>query len=313
MSLADFSACAGIVSYNPDIPRIIENVDAINNQVDCVYIFDNGSKNYHDLKSALESFRGVKLIPYDSNMGIAYALNRLCQAALRDGFTQIVTLDQDSVATPGMVRVLMGHVDDSVGIVAPQIIDRNKESITDIERCLDHKVVRVTEAARKGVITSGCLLNLDAYSCVGGFDERFFIDYVDYDLNKRLLIEGYEILRVGDAALIHECGNYAPTWLWTLRKGQDGKWCFERFYAFGHSSFRCYFKSRNRILYTKKYKEIGAIRGFEGSRQIVPQMILTLLFEKEKKNKLLEFLRGIKDGRRSHIEPYKPNYGRDEQ
>lgn len=298
------SICAGIVSYNPSLDRILENVRAIAPQVSRTYVFDNGSANVGELKSVLAGLEGVVLIEHPENAGIAFALNRICERAREDGFAHVVTLDQDSVPTPGMVAGLAVHAAPDVGIVSPQIVDRNKEGADSWRESLDHRVMDVREAARKGVITSGCLTNLDALRFVGGFDESFFIDYVDYDFNKRLLLEGYRIVRTGNAALIHECGSFEPTWLWTPRKGQDGRWRLERFYSFGHSAFRCYYKARNRILYSKKYGPGGHIEGFEGARQIPAQILLTLLFEKGRRGKLARFLDGIRDGRRQAVEPY---------
>lgn len=296
--------CAGIVSFNPSLNRLIENVHAIAPQVSCTYVFDNGSSNAHELELAFANEKNIEIIRHAENAGIAYALNRICERAIADGFSFVVTLDQDSVATSGMVDELLMHAGANVGIVAPQIIDRNKEGIEDWRGSLDHQVIHIHEAARKGVITSGCLTNLDAYCNVGGFDETFFIDYVDYDYNKRLLLEGYLIIRTGNTALIHECGNFEPTWLWTPRKGQDGKWRMERFYSFGHSAFRCYYKARNRILYSKKYAPGGFIKGFEGARQIPFQLLLTVLFEHNRREKFTCFWKGIRDGRRQKVRPY---------
>ena len=298
------SICAGIVSYNPSLNRIIENVQAIAPQVSHTYVFDNGSANFAELKKALSREADVETIGYPNNAGIAFALNRICERARADGYAYIITLDQDSVSTPGMVLELVRHVSTGIGIVSPQIVDRNKDGFENWRECLDHKVVMVQDAARKGVITSGCLMSLEAFRFVGEFDESFFIDYVDYDLNKRFLLEGFGIIRTGNTALIHECGNFKPTWLWTPRKNQDGKWHVERFYSFGHSSFRCYYKARNRILYSKKYGPGGHIKGFEGARQIPFQIILTLLFEQDRCNKLNKFLKGILDGIRQKVTPY---------
>ena len=301
--------CAGIVSYNPSIERLLENVRAIAGQVSRVYVFDNGSRNVGELAGALSGVGDVVLMRHPENSGIAFALNRICERADADGYSQVVTLDQDSVSTPGMVEELISCAGADVGIVAPQIVDRNKEGAADWETALDHELVEVKEAARKGIITSGCLTSLEAFRFVGGFDESFFIDYVDYDFNKRLLLEGYRIVRTGNAALIHECGNFEPTWLWTPRKGQDGRWRLERFYSFGHSAFRCYYKARNRVLYSKKYGPSGNVRGFEGARQIVPQIALTLLFEGNKREKLSRFVAGIKDGVSRQVEPYRVKRG----
>jgi len=296
--------CAGIVSYNPEIGRLDANLLSVSKQVSRVFVVDNGSDNINEIEELLSRYSCIDLLRNKANEGIAKALNQLVKAAELAGFNHILFLDQDSVSTDGMVNVLSQFVGERIGIVAPQIIDRNKESIDDIDSALDHKTYFVETAARKGVITSGSLTNIQVCKQIGGFDENMFIDYVDYDLNKRLLLEGYKIIRTGDTALIHECGKAVPTWLKTPRKGQDGKWRLERFYSFGHSPFRCYYKARNRVIYSRKYKDCDQSRSFEGTLQIAPQIALTLLFEQDRKAKLGAFIRGIHDGCRSDVERY---------
>ena len=65
------------------------------------------------------------------------------------------------------------------GIVSPQIVDRNMVDISNWDSCRDNKVYEVHQAARKGIITSGALTSIEAWKHVGGFDDSFFIDYVD--------------------------------------------------------------------------------------------------------------------------------------
>lgn len=308
--IAKNQVCAGIVSYNPDIDRIIQNISAVLPQVDRLYLVDNGSSNYSELSELLKSrFSRIIEIVNESNLGIATALNQLASSASKDGYEWIVTLDQDSVCTKNMVSVLMRYASEGVGIVAPQIVDRNKEEVEVADSLLDHKTFDVVQAARKGILTSGSLTNLSAWSFVGGFDEDFFIDYVDYDFNKRLLLEGYRLVRTGDTALIHECGKACLTLLFTPRKGQDGVWRLERFYSFGHSPFRCYYKARNRILYSRKYRRCDHSFQFEGTIQIIPQMILTLLFESDRKGKFKAFIHGIQDGRNAKVVEFVPKGG----
>ena len=43
---------------------------------------------------------------------------------------------------------------------------------------------------------------------------------------------------------------------------------------------------------------------FEGAIQIIPQIILTLLFEKNRKEKFKSFIRGIIDGCKQHVDKY---------
>lgn len=299
--------CAGIVTFNPDLERLKENIDSICNQVDKVYICDNGSNNAISLKKLAGKYECVQVIWNKKNDGIAAALNKIAKTAKKSNYSYLLTLDQDSVSTVGMVATLMNEMKPGVGIVSPQVIDRNKESIDRYEEKLDGKVYEVKQAARKGILTSGALTDLDAWAYVNGFDEQFFIDYVDYDFNKRLLLEGFHLIRTGKTALIHECGRAHPTFLVLPRKGQNGRWSFERFYSFGHSPFRCYYKARNRILYSKKYKDCSKGFQFEGVMQIIPQILLTLLFEDSKCEKAKAFYRGIRDGINTKVPSYQVN------
>ena len=134
------------------------------------------------------------------------------------------------------------------------------------------------------------------------------IDYVDYDFNERLLLNGYKLLKVNKAKLIQEVGNAKPTWLYTPRKESDGSWKIERFYAFGHSPMRCYYKARNRIYYTKKYGKY-VLNKMEGVYQIPIQMMLVLLFENNKHEKMKMFIKGIVDGTKKRVERYHPLCG----
>ncbi|HJG30340.1 MAG TPA: glycosyltransferase [Collinsella ihuae] len=297
---------ASIVTFNPDIDRLKENLDAISPQVHAVYLVDNGSKNADEIALLVKGYENAALIKLDENRGLAAAMNVASRQAVRDGSRSMLYLDQDSVSAPGMVRVLARYQGPGIAIVAPQIVDRNKEGASDPAACLDRKTYKVASAARKGIITSGALVDLRAFFLVGGYDERFFIDYVDYDLNKRLLLEGFSLIRTGETYLLHECGKAVPTFLIVPRRGQDGRWCLERFCTFGHEAFRCYYKARNRVLFTKKYRLCGGNKGFEGTRQIAVQIILTLLFESDKRAKLKQFMRGIRDGRATAVDPYIP-------
>jgi len=287
---------AGIVTFNPDIERLTENVDAIRHQVDHLVIVDNGSANVDEIRALLPARERVELVEKKSNVGIAAALNALVLLATERGYRYIVTLDQDSVASPSMVSVLRGTMAPGVGLVTPLIVDRNKQAPESPPA--DVQYYRFP--AQKGAITSGSLLSLDAANQVGGFDDELFIDYVDYDLNARLLLAGYKIARSNRATLLHEVGQAARTWLFTPRRDLEGRWTLERFYAFGHSPLRCYYKARNRVIFTKKYGMRFGLAN-EGVWQIPQQIALTCLFETDRRRKLAAFLRGIRDGLRYKV------------
>ncbi|MFT3888056.1 MAG: glycosyltransferase family 2 protein [Arachnia sp.] len=293
--------CAGVVTFNPDIGRLSENLTSISSQVDRVILVDNASTNWEAIDTLLRSFPSVHAIRNSENRGIAAALNQVGRQAISEKYEYALMLDQDSVTAPQMTQVLLNHVGPEIGIVSPQIVDRNRFPDRPPASALDHQTYDVKQAARKGIITSGALTSLRAFDDIGGFDESFFIDYVDYDYNKRLLGRGYTLRRTGDTFLFHECGELSPTLLWTPRRGQDSGWTFERFYSFGHSPTRCYYKARNRILYSKKHGFWDSTKHFEGYAQILPQVVLTLLFEQDRMAKLRAFSKGVVDGLRTRV------------
>lgn len=292
---------AGIVTFNPDLERLAQNLDAIACQVGRAVIFDNGSENADELGELVGRWDNVELISGESNFGIAHALNQLLDVAEGAAASYLLTLDQDSVASGGMVSALKSFMSARVGMVTPLIVDRNKQELAAQDASLP-PVQTYKRAARRGAITSGALLSVAAAREAGNFDERLFIDYVDYDLNARLLLAGYEILRVNSVTLLHEVGSARPTWLFTFRRTIDGAWRIERFYSFGHSEQRCYFKARNRVVFSRKYGLRFGLTN-EGIWQIPQQIVLTLLFEEQKREKLLAFARGVRDGFRLQLGP----------
>lgn len=95
---------AGIVSYNPDIERLRENICAINNQVSEVIVFDNGSDNFEAVEEIILEFKNVRLIKSDKNIGIAAALNRMMQWGFDLSYKWMLSLDQDSVCSDDYVK-----------------------------------------------------------------------------------------------------------------------------------------------------------------------------------------------------------------
>jgi rhamnosyltransferase len=291
---------AGIVTYEPELDRLADNIVGIIGQVDAVLVYDNGSTNSDQVADLVSAYPTATLLSAPSNSGVAGALNRLAEAAVERGARLLVTLDQDSVSPSGMVAILENELASGVGIVTPYIVDRNKLTVAEYRELNLPRVERYMQPARKGAITSGGLVNLDAWLEVGGFDERFFIDYVDYDFNQRLMAAGYQILRANRTHLVHEVGRAVKTWLRVPRRNMSGRWELEVFYAFGHSPMRCYYKARNRVLFTRKHgRELGITN--EGVWQIPQQVVLTVLFEDQKSAKLRAFLKGLVDGVRSPL------------
>lgn len=205
---------AGIVTFNPELDRLKENINAIAPQVERVIVFDNGSKNIEELRTILPSDNSmVTLFENGRNVGMARALNSLCRMSGTDGADQILLLDQDSVVPEGFVGLLARYASDGVGIVAPYIVDRNNVKNYPMDEPVEHVLM---------AITSGALLSIAAWEEVGGYDENLFVDWVDYDFCDNLTLHGLEILKIREAALLHEMGKKEFShmgWSFNLKRG----------------------------------------------------------------------------------------------
>ena len=261
---------AGIVLYNPDIARLRENIEAINPQVDEILMVDNGSKSsYHGI---FDTYKGITIIKNDINQGIAYALNQICGYAYTHGFDWVLTLDQDSVATPGMVDVYKSIANNEIGILGCWIHDRGYQ--IDESWGIEHETFETD-----WVITSAAFTNINAWKDCGGFDNGMFIDYVDWDICESMRKAGYKIMKTYKTKLIHELGH--GTRLVMVRHHQ--------MQVMNHKPIRYYYSTRNRIYMARKYKHIGLL---EQLKEIGFKLYTVERYERNKLQNLVAIIKG---------------------
>lgn len=268
------SIVAGIVLYNPVMERLQENIQAIKDQVDKLVLVDNGSMR-QEYAQWNENDNRIVIIRHAENMGIAVALNDILQYAYNNGYQWALTLDQDSVALPGMVAKMSLYAKAEIGIVCPLIKDRN----------FFHSSQEMDGGAKEldYCITSASLTNVTAWKKVGGFDNKMFIDWVDWDICIAMRKAGYKIIQTGDAVLLHELGTKAKC---THLLGHE-------ILLLHRSPFRYYYVIRNRVYLGRKYPSEGYCKQIWIA---IKSILKVVLFEKNKKNNIVAMAKGLKDG-----------------
>lgn len=262
---------AGIVSFNPSMKRLKENIDAIKPQVKRIVIFDNGSLNQAEVVNCYSN--EAIILKSDKNIGIAAALNRLIEWGEKNGYQWMISLDQDSVCDFDFVEKMIPFlgITSNIGIAAPVIVDRNigiighnpSETWSEVRTC----------------ITSGAFNSIKAWRTVGGYDETMFIDSVDFEYCYRLRKNGYKVIQVKRIKLIHELGV-----------SEKRKFLFWKVDVNGHSAFRKYYIARNSVYYPLKHHLwLHLLRGNFRNMWL---LVKTLLYEKNKKNKCQNIIRG---------------------
>ncbi len=282
--------CAGIVLYNPDMARLQENIAAIKNQVDRVYIVDNGSINIDTVRFCCKQDEKVILIENGINKGIAAALNILLSKAEENGYDWIVTLDQDSVAFSDMVENFKPYFEEeNVAILCPFIVDDNEKN--SIRSNVLPNVIETNRA-----ITSGALTNVFVWRKIGGFDEAMFIDCVDFDYCTNAVLNGYKILQITAAKLHHRLGEAKEVRSFIKIASRLGLKKFKKpVFTYNHSPERTYYYARNIHYYMKKYK--GKINLKTERRIFLKWFILKVFFEQDGFKKLRAIIKGIGDSK----------------
>lgn len=273
---------AGIVLYNPDIKRLQKNIESIWRQVENVILVDNGSKSVNDIISILSKYPNTILIRNKENEGIARALNQICLKTEEQDIPWVITLDQDSICPDGLITSMMSYsANEEIGIICPAVYyeglnvkKQNQEETEYVYACM----------------TSASLTRLKAWKMVHGFQEDYFIDFVDNDFCMKLKLAGYKILRVNKCILHHQLGESH------VRKFFYGKIkvCYTK-----HQPWRFYYMIRNNLYFIHKYRRyLNVIKEYF---KVIYIAAKGLLFADEKSNTLLYICRGYRDARNNKL------------
>lgn len=269
---------AGIVTYNPDLNRLKDNISAIKKQIDRLIIVDNGSSNFSEITS---NFQELEVISLKSNKGIAVALNTIGQYAIDNEYSWFLTLDQDTVVYSDLISIYKQYLSlPNVGTLTCIFQDINKEEV--ILSGLPYKEVEVC-------ITSAALMNTSVFEKSRRFDEWMFIDYVDYDINFEFQRLGYKIYQINQIGFLHEIGQARAINFLGIKT-----------YTTNHSALRRYYMVRNTIYLYKKYGKSEIRSGY--LRHIRDDFFKVFFFENHKWEKLSAMFKGLKDGLEAKVE-----------
>ena len=278
-----------VITYNPDLSLLKNNLAAAVPQVSGVLIYDNGSANVADIRELLSVFPSVELIENGENLGLPVNYNKAARkvGGRTDSDSWLLILDQDTVLPEGYVQAasaFFGQGD--ISIISCPYWDSNAESFEEFHKRLPSEETCYV----KECISSGSICRMRDIFVLGGFDEQMFIDYVDYDYCRTVQEHGLKILQLNRYYIKHPIGH-----------SQTVRFLGKPQVIHNHSPFRKYYFCRNRVYYARKHhmslwKDKGFYKGY------LRILILTLLYEDDKWNKLRAMLKGFADGFKMKLE-----------
>ncbi len=294
---SDMKFLAIIITYNPDVERLTENLKAISCQTDKVVIVDNGSEDNSFLER-LSFVYNADVITNDKNKGIAYALNQGMKYAYENGYEWAITLDEDSVCPDNIISSARKLIDEKlrkynslsvtclpgckledIAMIVPLIKETASGELCELGTAVDDEAYQEV----KKCITSAAITNVRIWKKLRGFDNKLFIDYVDYDYAVRCIINDYKIVRMNNVCLDHRIG-----------KSEYKKFLWTKIRVANHSPYRKYFIARNIIIYIKRYAKHISV--FAELLRLFKVMLLIVLYEDNKAVKLKAYFKGIRAG-----------------
>jgi len=264
------------VLYNAD-DTVIANIASYIDELNQLYVVDNSEAADQSLIDKLRSLPNCTYISNNGNQGIANALNVGAKLALDSGATWLLTMDQDSKFESGQFLKLIQFAtqldDKTTGLVSP--FHKTKISVepkTEVDEVLT-------------TMTSGNLISLYAWKTIGGFDEDYFIDAVDWDYCLRLTSSNFKVLRLNTVHLNHNLGNA------TQHTSPTGK----QITALNYNKIRRYYITRNKLMIIAKYRKSYSQFSKGVVKSLFRDLRHILFYEKDKSSKLAAAGKGIID------------------
>lgn len=266
-----------IVTYNPELEILIQNIKELSKNIDRVIICNN-SPNV-SLAYLENFFDTLKVFDFYENLGIAKAQNIGMQYAFNNKAEFVIQFDQDSIVSINMIKLLcesflnLKNKRVNVGVIGP--IPFNKDE------CI--KKINISKIRYKNenkIISSGMLIPKEVYLKNGGMKEEWFIDLVDYEFCWRLKKNKYKIIIDTGVSLPHRFGegNIKLLKLYTIRKVKP---------------FRLYYEFRNGLYYLKT-SYIPFLEKIKCLIRLIMLIPISLIFFDDRRERFFFIRKGIK-------------------
>jgi rhamnosyltransferase len=214
-----------IVTYNPMILCLRNNIEIILNEFHNLIIFDNNSHNITNIEQICAEC-SIPLIKNKQNYGLPYAYNYIIKSNISN-YDYFATFDQDTLIPDNYLSNLLPlfNTYPKVGVVGPSFAKSSR---------INNKEFYSSDM----LLQSGSIISKKVFQDIGFFHEPLFIDAVEFDFFLRARYSGYKLIKSNTVFINHTIG--------------EKKRSFGIHYT-SHSAIRNFYFSRNHIYLTRTY------------------------------------------------------------
>ena len=263
-----------VVLYNPELD-VIDNIESYYQYLDFLIIVDNSENINEGIYSLLkEKFKKIKIISNFENKGIAFALNQGFSFCSEQNIDFVLTMDQDSSFKNDdffrYLNIIELDKDKDIGLYCTAL---NKKNLNNLE--FSYPLV---------AITSGNIVPISSWKIVNGFEDKLFIDAVDYDFCLKLQLNKLKIKQVCNIILLHNLGEIKIV-----------DFIFFKLKFNAHSDIRHYYMVRNAFYYWSKYFKYFPMFIFKEIILSTKNILEIIFVSKNKKSSLKMIIKGFCD------------------
>jgi len=265
---------AGVVVLYNSSYAVVNNISTYINQIAKLYVIDNSPEPNLELASRLTKNPKIHYHSFGTNKGVATALNWGAERAVEQKYSILLTMDDDTTTPSNMIDNMLtfwNKQDCKIGILSG--LHHNKQQSGD------SRAIAYT-------LTSGNLLNLHAFTTIGGFMNDLFIDHVDHEYGLRLNQNGYRVIELTNIRLGHNLGFKR-----SVRIGS------KLIFNYGtHSPIRSYYFARNGLYLAKQYGFDNLSFAFMVAKELIKRLAKTILLDDNSGVRIRLLAQGLKDG-----------------
>jgi len=186
-----------ITSFFPEIDELERNINSFLPEIEHLIIWENTPKGESYIYQLIEKLNSnkIEVRTTGQNEYLAKPFNVCFRWAKEQGYTHVLTMDQDSRFENGQFSEYLKHIrscrESSIAVFAP-----NAENFDKSQEIIE----------LKGAVTSGSVYVLNAFDDSLMFNEDFLIYMIDAEYCLRARKKGYKIVCFTRIPLIHKMG-----------------------------------------------------------------------------------------------------------
>jgi rhamnosyltransferase len=295
--------CSVIVTYNPDVDRLISLIKSIYYSVDKIVVVDNGcdvetsSEKLDKIIQLCDYQDSIIYLPMEKNIGLASGLNKGLSWILAKDYTYVLPLDQDSVPQENMLECLFEAASEieknniKLAAVGSRHLDPRTNFISSYDKqghyWFENTRIQLSKSIKVNYLqSSGSLIPTQTLREVGLMDEGLFIHHIDQEWSIRAKSKGFYSFGSSKAIMEHVVGtNTLKIWIGYRRD------------VHLHSPKRHYFAFRNSILlYSRMYMTVAW--KIDDLSRLIFMFVIYLIIVSPRYEYLKMVYLGVKDGLR---------------